>query len=177
VKPEMQPDNLSKPAMPPLGTVLEFMRLIWRLDHALQRTSRRMQVSLGLTSPQRLVIRVLGRFPGMRAGQLAEMLCVHPSTLTPVLQRLERQGLVVRRRDPRDGRRALLGLTAKGRQFDHDTEGTVENAVRVALTELPEQKVRAAAEVIQAVCASLQSTSPRISGRMPPRSAPDNPVR
>ena len=35
---------------------------------------------------------------------------VHPSTLTGILKRLERQGLVERRADPRDGRRALFGV-------------------------------------------------------------------
>jgi len=167
-----QTADLGRPTMPPLGTVLEFMQLIWRLDNALQKTSKRMQIHLGLTGPQRLVIRVLGRFPGMRAGQLAELLCVHPSTLTPVLQRLERRGLVVRRQDPRDGRRALLGLTVKGRQLDYDSEGTVEAAVRLAIVELPEQKVRAAAEVLQALCVSLQATGSKDAVRIPAHSAP-----
>jgi MarR family transcriptional regulator, organic hydroperoxide resistance regulator len=42
--------------VPAIGQVLEFMRVFWALDHALQKTSKRMETTLGITSPQRLVI-------------------------------------------------------------------------------------------------------------------------
>ena len=42
---------------PPLGAVLDFMRLLWAVDHALQSTSKRMESTFGLTGPQRLVVR------------------------------------------------------------------------------------------------------------------------
>jgi DNA-binding MarR family transcriptional regulator len=146
-----------RPALPPLGEVLDFMRLIWRLDHALQRASKRMQASLGVTGPQRLVMRIVGRFPGIPAGQLARILHVHPSTLTGVLKRLERGGLVSRRSDPRDQRRALIGLTAEGRRLEADLEGTVESAVRDAIEELPDGALRHAAEVLRLLAARLEA--------------------
>ena len=43
-----------------LGRVLEFMRVLWAVDHALQSTSKWMEVRLGVTGPQRLVIRMIG---------------------------------------------------------------------------------------------------------------------
>ena len=146
-------------ALPPLGEVVDFMRLIWRLDHALQRTSKRMQASLGVTGPQRLVMRIVGRFPGIPAGQLAEILHVHPSTLTGVLKRLERRGLVARRRDPRDQRRALIALTAEGRRLEAESEGTVECAVRGALEELSEARIRHTAEVLRDLAARLDAAA------------------
>jgi MarR family transcriptional regulator, organic hydroperoxide resistance regulator len=149
-------NSLGRPGLPPLGAVLEFMRTIWALDHALQRTSKRMETELGVTGPQRLVIRVVGRFPGTSAGQLAEVLHLHPSTLTGILKRLELQGLLARRLDSKDRRRVLLGLTKRGRRLNVDSEGTFEAAVRVALSELPEQKVRNAAEVLVRIGASLE---------------------
>jgi len=145
-------------SLPPLGAVLEFMRTMWALDHALQRASKRMEARLGVTGPQRLVIRVVARFPTIPAGQLAEVLHVHPSTLTGILKRLERQGLLSRRVDPRDRRRVLLGLTRKGRRLDIESEGTVEAAVRVALSQLPERKTRNAEEVLDMIAMSLDGT-------------------
>ena len=39
------------------------MRVVWALDHALQKTSKRMETTtLGITAPQRFVIRILRRF-------------------------------------------------------------------------------------------------------------------
>ena len=77
-----------------LGRVLDFMRLIWALVHALQSASKRMATKVGMTGPQRLVIRIVGQRPGLSAGELAEILHVHPSTLTGVLQRLGQRGLI-----------------------------------------------------------------------------------
>jgi len=144
-------------SVPAMGPVLEFMRVLWALDHALQKTSKRMETALGITAPQRLVIRILGRFPGMSAGLLAVILHLHPSTLTGVLKRLQVRGLITRRADPRDHRRAVFGLTAKGRSLNVETEGTVEAAVRDALDELPEAKIKDAAEVFQKLTDLLES--------------------
>src|SRR5437588_8753742 len=95
---------------PPLGAVLDFMRLLWAVDHALQSASKRMEVTYGVTGPQRLVVRIVGRFPGIAAGRIAEILHVHPSTLTGILKRLESRSVLHRKADPRDARRALFGL-------------------------------------------------------------------
>lgn len=148
--------SVEQPPFPPLGDALEFMRLLWAVDHGLQRLSKRMETTLGVTSPQRLVMRILVRFPSITAGQLAAILYIHPSTLTGILKRLEKQGFVNRRTSPHDHRRVLLGLTARGKQkLELDNEGTVENAVRTALTELPDAKLRSAADVLSKLASVL----------------------
>ena len=63
------------------------MRLLWAVDHGLQTRSKRMAVGLGITGPQRLVLRIVGRFPGISAGQLSRILHLDPSTLTGILRR------------------------------------------------------------------------------------------
>src|SRR5689334_17453862 len=90
-----------------LGEVIEFMRLLWAVDHGLEASSKQMDAQFGVTGPQRLVIRIVGRHPGISAGQIAEILHVHPSTLTGVLGRLVERGIIHRRVDPADARRAL----------------------------------------------------------------------
>ena len=129
--------------------MLGFMRALWALDHSLQSASKRMEARLGVTAPQRLVVRILGRFPGISAGEVSEILHLHPSTLTGILQRLVERGLVHRSADPEDARRALLELTAKGRQLDALRSGTVEAAVRRALQRLPTRSVRAVEEAAE----------------------------
>src|ERR1700733_7143915 len=74
-----------------LDPVLDFMRLLWGIEHRLQSASKRMEASLGITGPQRLVLRVVSRFPGLSAGELARVVRLHPSTVTGILQRLVRK--------------------------------------------------------------------------------------
>ncbi len=113
-----------------LGPVLEFMSLLWAVNHGLESLSKRMEAALGVTGAQRLVLRIVGQNPGIGAGPLAEILRVHPSTLTGVMQRLVERRLLKRARDPDDARRAVLELTAAGRVIDALRAGTVEAAVK-----------------------------------------------
>ncbi len=138
-----------------LGDVLEFMRSIWGISHGLQSTSKRMEADLGITGPQRLVVRIVGRCPGASAGQLAKILHLHPSTLTGVLRRLETRGILQRTPGPTDRREARLRLTAAGRAVDRRRARTVEDAVRGVLRALPASKIRTAAEVLRALEAAL----------------------
>lgn len=108
----------------------EFLRLLWRVNHALERRSKHMHAQLGITGPQRMVVRFVGRAPGISAGELARTLHLDPGTLTPTFRALESQRLLVRTRDTNDRRRVLLHLTARGRRLDTETPRTVESAVR-----------------------------------------------
>jgi len=138
-----------------LGQAFEFMRALWSVDHQLQSASKRLEATAGVTGPQRMVIRLVGRYPGIAAGQVSDLLHLHPSTLTGILKRLERAGLVVRRPDPADGRRALLVLTPRGRSIDAVRGGTVEAGVRRALARLSPRAISGAREVLEALSEEL----------------------
>jgi DNA-binding MarR family transcriptional regulator len=155
----MPNDELAEPddgKGPPLGAVLDFMRLLWAVDHALQSASKRMEATFGVTGPQRLVVRIVGRFPGIAAGRVAEILHVHPSTLTGILKRLEARGILQRKSDPRDARRALFSLTPKGRKLDTLRTGTVEQAVRRVLAK-DAGKVAAVQEILASLSEELDA--------------------
>lgn len=145
--------------LPPLGEVLDLLRLLWAVEHQLQTTSKRMEAHLGITAPQRFVLRLVGRFPGITASQLAVALHVNPSTITGVLKRLVRRRLIARRVDPHDRRRTFLGLTDAGRRINAETAGTVEGAVQQVIDTAPPQKVAATREVLGALAEALAGSS------------------
>ncbi|HVW27381.1 MAG TPA: MarR family transcriptional regulator [Polyangiaceae bacterium] len=115
-----------------------------------------MKREVGVTGPQRLVLRLVGRTPGISAGGLAEALHVHPSTLTGVLERLARRRLLVRKQDPSDARRAVLELTERGKSFDRVRAGTVEAAVLRVLSSVDERDVAVAQRLLAALVAELE---------------------
>lgn len=139
-----------------LPDVLQFMQLLWAVVHGLEQTSKRMRGRIGVTGPQRLVLRVAGLFPGLSAGDLATILHVHPSTLTGVIQRLVRQGLLVRTDDPRDRRRAILHLTKRGSRANATRKATVESAVADALDGLSTRDRDAARRVLERLAQHLR---------------------
>src|SRR3982074_2304962 len=69
---------------------------------------------LGVTYPQYLVLVVLWERGTQGVGELASALGMDFGTLSPMLKRLERKGLVARRPSPADERRVVVSLTPKG---------------------------------------------------------------
>lgn len=126
----------------PKGEALQFMQTVWALAHALDVRSKRMARTLGVTGPQRLVVRMIGQMPDATAGAIARSLDLHASTLTGILARLEARRMIVRRVDPADRRRVRFSLTAAGRRVDRERRGTVEAAVRRALARTSPAHVR-----------------------------------
>ena len=120
----------------PAGETLQFLQGVWELVHALDVRSKRMAQTLGVTGPQRLVIRIVGQKPAQSASEIAQVLGIHPSTLTGVLARLEARGLIDRETDPADRRRSQFTLTTSGKKIDRERRGTVEAATRRALLRL-----------------------------------------
>jgi DNA-binding MarR family transcriptional regulator len=139
-----------------LPEVLQFMRLLWELVHAVERASKRMSQQLGVTGPQRLALRVVGLFPGISAGQLAHILHIHPSTLTGVLQRLIDQRLVERTAATGDRRRAQLRLTTRGVRINTIAEGTVEAAIAHTLRQSSRRDRAATQRLIAALSLQLE---------------------
>jgi len=81
---------------------------------AMTKVYKPLLAPLGLTYPQYLVLLVLWEGDGVTVSQLGARLSLDSGTLTPLLKRLEQQGLLLRQRDSADERRVLLRLTADG---------------------------------------------------------------
>jgi homoprotocatechuate degradation regulator HpaR len=71
----------------------------------------------GLSDQQWRVLRVLGEHGEVETGRVAREAFILGPSLTGVLSRMERGGLIKRARDPQDQRRSVVEATAKGRQL------------------------------------------------------------
>ena len=69
---------------------------------------------MGLTHPQYLVMLALWEESPLKVSELGRRLSLEPATLSPLLKRLEGNGMVTRQRDPRDDRALAVTLTPKG---------------------------------------------------------------
>jgi MarR family transcriptional regulator, organic hydroperoxide resistance regulator len=150
-------DHRAADPAPPLDSTLDFLRLLWGIEHRLQSASKRMEAQLGITGPQRLVLKVIDQYPGISATEVANIVRLHPSTITGILQRLSTKGLLLRARDPIDTRRVRLRALPAAKRFTRRAKGTVEAAVERALNRVPAGSVRAARDVLAAIAGSLES--------------------
>lgn len=107
-------DNAKAAATGELGeAVLVALR---RLIRAVDLHSKRLLQSHGLSGPQLLMLKELAASGGCTVGGLAERVRLSQATVTEILVRLQRRGLVDRSRSPVDRRCVLNSLTAAGRQ-------------------------------------------------------------
>ncbi len=135
------------------------MGLIWAIDHQMERVSKRMEVAIGLTIPQRLTLLLIGRHPGVLASELAEILHLHRGTVSGIVFRLETAGYVKRTADPVDGRRTGLSLTPAGQRVNDRRAGTFEGAVRHVLAATASRDLTAAARVLSLLSSQLRETA------------------
>ncbi len=88
---------------------------IYTASRALTRAYGPLLEPLGLTYPQYLTMLVLWEEDGVSVKHLGERLALDSGTLTPLLKRLEQQGLVARRRCKTDERVCFIDLTSEGK--------------------------------------------------------------
>jgi DNA-binding MarR family transcriptional regulator len=70
---------------------------------------------LGITYPQYLVLLILWERDNLPVSDIASRLMLDTNTVTPLLQRMEREGLVARTRGTMDSRQRIVSLTPRGR--------------------------------------------------------------
>jgi DNA-binding MarR family transcriptional regulator len=140
-----------------LDPALDFTRLLWTIEHLLNRTSKLLHRHEGITGPQRLVLRIVQEQPGVSAGEIARLMHVDKSTLTGVFRRLEQRRLLVRHVHGSDRRRASFELGSAARRVGLDSVPTLEAAIQAVFAQSPSARLRTARDVLSAVCNRLES--------------------
>ncbi len=82
---------------------------------AMTKAYRPWLAEIGITYPQYVVLLALGQSDGLTVTALGERVLLESGTLTPLLKRLQKAGLVERARNPLDERQVLVSLTPAGR--------------------------------------------------------------
>ncbi len=80
-------------------------------------SAREAERRTGLSMAQLFVLQQLAESPALSIRELAERTFTDPSSVSVVVSRAVRGGLVARERDTRDARRARLALTRRGRSL------------------------------------------------------------
>jgi DNA-binding MarR family transcriptional regulator len=119
------------PAQPAPGNLLaldnQFCFALYSASHAMTKTYKPLLDRLGLTYPQYLVMLVLWEQDAILVKDIGARLFLDSGTLTPLLKRLEANGMVERKRDPNDERQVRISLSPAG------------SALRAAALAIPQQ--------------------------------------
>lgn len=109
------------------------MQSLRRIVKALHDYSTQVERQFGLTGPQLWALWELNRAGTLSLKDLALRMHLEPSTVTGVVDRLQKRGLLLRVPDTKDRRRVVLSLTAEGNQLlkgaPHPAQGQLLHAL------------------------------------------------
>ena len=88
---------------------------------------------LGLTYPQYLIIQALSKESGLTVTQIADSLFLDAGTVTPILKRLQKRGVILRERSKKDERAVLNHLTDEGAILAFRSSGIAAQALNRGL--------------------------------------------
>ena len=135
-------------AVPQMHAVTSLMRVqqvvLGQLDEILKPHG------LTFARYEALVLLTFSRKGSLPLGKMGERLQVHATSVTSIVDRLERAGLVVRRKHPEDGRAVLAEITESGRALVEAATADLV-AARFALTSLSEDELRSLSDLLRPV--------------------------
>jgi DNA-binding MarR family transcriptional regulator len=157
------------------------------LDQAMDLTARYLSQRAGLSASAGFLLNRVSREGPARLTTLANMEGVSQPSMTQLIQRLERQGLVTRLADPDDGRVALVAITPAGQGLLDDRMRTRRERLAVLLATLSSEEAFAlwlSAHVAQPIlqrlgnnAASLAAEDGGLTSRREPSSTTPLPPR
>ena len=92
---------------------------------------------LGITYPQYLVLMVLWEKDNQPVNDIAHRLLLETNTITPLLQRMEKLGIVSRKKGEQDKRQQIVSLTKKGKQLEEEAYAKIPSGMGEQLSACP----------------------------------------
>ncbi len=98
-----------------------------------------MLTALGITYPQYLVLMVLWEKDNQPVNDIARRLILETNTVTPLIQRMEKQGLITRKQGDKDKRQQIVSLTKNGKEMEERAYQLIPPAMLGRLSACPLQ--------------------------------------
>lgn len=117
---------------------LKKLRIVIR---AAQRQSAWIEKQCGVSGAQLWIMQELHDAPGLRVGEIAGKLAIHQTTASNLLRPLEKNGYVVKVRDPADQRAVKLALSEKGAELLMRAPKPARGLLPESLRQLDEQQL------------------------------------
>ena len=122
---------------------------------AINRAYKPMLDKLQITYPQYLVLSALWEEDGRQIGNIAQRLTLDPSTITPLMKRLEKAGFVTRRRNAEDERQVHVFLTDAGRGLQEKSKCLGETLAEASGMQM--EQLNHITRELQSFCSSVDA--------------------
>ena len=129
--------------------ITEIMESLRRIFKAIQDYSYDVSDKFGTTGPQLWALKTISQNESLSLGELGRRMYLHPSTITGLIDRLEKKGLVERDRDQTDRRVIKLGLTSKGKGLVKRAPNPIQGKMIYGLRKLKRKELNSIHHSVQ----------------------------
>jgi DNA-binding MarR family transcriptional regulator len=130
-------------------SVIQVERLLRHVAFIIKRRGRDILSDFDITTPQFLALLVLRDQPGITMGELCDRLFLACSTATDLIDRMEKNGYLERKRDTQDRRVIRLAITPKGKDVIHQVIVARRNYVDSILKQLTQEEIDELAQSLE----------------------------
>lgn len=99
----------------------EIYKLNNRINKKFEKLQRKIIQKENLTTAQYSILQQLWKSDGIKFKQLADACCCSQSTITGIVDTMEKKDVVIRKMNPEDRRSVLVMLTDKGKKLEKET--------------------------------------------------------
>lgn len=141
------------------GRSHEVLVTIRRIMRAIDLHSRFLVQRHGLTGPQLILLQEIATCREIQMGELAKRANLSPPTVTSIIDRLERRGLISRRRSENDKRRVLISATRDGLEILLNSPPPLQESFIAEFESLQEWEQTLILSSLQRVAAMMHATN------------------
>jgi MarR family transcriptional regulator, organic hydroperoxide resistance regulator len=147
-----------------LDTVAVIIDNLRRVFQVVNEQSKKAKHETGLTGPQLWAIKTIAQEAPIMVSEIARHMYLHPATVVGILDRLEKQGLVIRTRSTEDRRVVRVELTGQGRALVKKSPEVAQGLLVAGLEKLSSNKLENIAWALDKMAEILgaQNIPPRL---------------
>ena len=143
--------------------ISEIMQSLRRIIKSLQDYSRTVFSHFGITGPQLWALKTINRLGSLPLGELSKRMYLHPSTISGVIDRLEKKGYLVRDRIENDRRVVRVRLTPKGKMLVRKAPNPVQGKMIYGLRKLKKEKLDLIYESVQELVGIMEAKNLKVT--------------
>jgi len=144
--------------------VAEIIDNLRRVFQVVNEQSKKVEKETGLTGPQLWAIKTIAQEAPIMVSEIARRMHLHPATVVGILDRLEKQGLVMRIRSTEDRRVVRVELTGQGQSLVKKSPEVAQGLLVAGLEKLGDSKRKNIAQALDQMAEILgaQNIPPRL---------------
>ena len=144
-------------------SITEIMQSLRRIFKKIQDYSHEVFNKFGITGPQLWTLKTIYQSDGLPIGELSERMYLHPSTISGVVNRLEKKGYVLRDRGETDRRVVNVRLTQRGRSLARKTPNPVQGKMIYGLKRLKREDLDRILGSVQTLVQIMEAQRVRVT--------------